>query len=151
MAFISCRSRLTIMLADAIKGKKRSRGGGCWVRLPGDPSIVGTSLSILISAELKQLGSLTGDDQIYNAVVTAHALLQLHSVGIKYMVCHTHTLISASLPPPLPFSPLAALACIMINLLLQLMKVTVLTESSCFLHFHSDLSTLHGCLQTWVR
>ena len=34
MAFISCRSRLTKVLAGATKGEKGSKGGGGRVRLP---------------------------------------------------------------------------------------------------------------------
>ena len=34
VAFISCRGRLTIMLASATRGKKGSRDGGSKVRLP---------------------------------------------------------------------------------------------------------------------
>ena len=35
--------------------------------------------------------------------------------------------------------------------LLSISTATVLAERSCFLCFHSDLSTLHSCQQTWVR
>ena len=43
-------------------------------------------------------------------------------------------------PPLLPTSPLAAPANILVSLLLQLMKATVLAESSEYIHFHCDLS-----------
>ena len=37
--------------------------------------MVGTGLRVLIRVELGQPGSFSGDDQLYNVVVTAHAFI----------------------------------------------------------------------------
>ena len=53
-------------------------------------------------------------------------------------------------PPPLTHSPLAEPASITVNILLQLMKATVLAESYCFPCVLSDLSTLQTMNQVCV-
>lgn len=48
--------------------------------------MVGTSLSVVIRIELSKPGSLLGDGQLYNSILTAHAILIIFFIVIPSII-----------------------------------------------------------------
>ena len=116
VAFISCRCRLTKVLAGATMGETGNKDGGSHVRLPDVDT-----------------GRLSGLKYSW------------YNVPNRWQTClpiSTSDNLTRPPPPLLPFSPLAAPANTLVSLHLQLMNATVWLKVPYISSFHWALSAL---------